>query len=79
MPNNWDKFSIDEQILFLDAANSLIGLYMVKDIVETFNKVNLPLLFNQPGFYNKFCPDIPNYIDIVEKHRINRMKGMINA
>ena len=52
---------------------------MVKDIVETFNKINLPLLFNQPGFYNKFCPDIPNYIDIVEKHRINRMKGMINA
>lgn len=58
---NWDNLEYDEQIMIMDAANRLIGLYMVKDIVETFNKINLPLLFNQPGFYNKFCPDIEDF------------------
>lgn len=65
---NWDNLEYDEQIMIMDAANRLIGLYMVKDIVETFKKINLPLLFDQPGFYNKFCPDTESFKDSIEDY-----------
>lgn len=67
--NNWNQLGYDEQIMIIDAANRLIGLYMVKDIVETFEKINLPLLFNQPSFYNKFCPDTEEFKERIEDYR----------
>lgn len=66
--SNWNHLDPEEQRLITDAANRLIGLYMVKDIVETFEKINLPFLFNQPGFYNQFCPDTEAYREDIEDY-----------
>ncbi len=47
--------------MIVDAANRLMGLYMIKDIVETFNKINLPLLYSQPGFHERLSPDTDSW------------------
>ena len=61
MLNNWNKLEYDEQVMIVDAANRLMGLYMIKDIVKTFNKINLPLLYSQPGFHERFSPDTDSW------------------
>ena len=70
---NWNQLNQDEQILITDAANKLRELYMVKDIVETFEKVGLPLLFDQPGYYGKFCPDTDYYMELIEDYCWEKM------
>lgn len=71
--SNWKKLTYDEQMLMANAANRLIGFYMVKDIIETFDKVNLPLLFNQPGFYDRFCPDTEGFREQIEDYCFEKM------
>ena len=71
--SNWNKLNEDEQLLIIDAANRLKGLYMVKDILAVFDKINLPLLYNYPGYYEKFCPDTEAYLEDIEDYCWDKM------
>ena len=68
MDNKWETFDLQQVEMLENAANSLKrnGYALIDEILDTFERVGLPLIYNAPGFYGKFCADCPARIEDIE-------------
>lgn len=71
--SNWNLLNHEEQSAIISAVNKIKEFQYVTEIMEEFDKLDLPLLYNQPGYYNEFCPDTEEYREYIEDYCWDKM------
>ena len=64
--NNWNQLSIKQVEVIESAVNAIKDEFKIEEIIETFEEIGLPLLYDYPGFYNKFVADTDYNNELIE-------------
>lgn len=74
MPENrWNDLTINEISMVERMANRIKDEYPIDDIMNTFESMGFPLLYDCPGFYNKFLADTAYNQELIEDYCFDQM------
>lgn len=74
MPENrWSELTLNEINIIETAANRIKDEYPINDIISTFESMGFPLLYDCPGFYNKFLADTAYNQELIEDYCLDQM------
>jgi hypothetical protein len=71
--NNWEQFTLEQVWIIEEMINKGKNQEYVNTICDFFEKINLPLLYSYPGFYNIFLADIPYNREMIEDYLFDQM------
>ena len=65
--NNWGQLTVKQVEVIESAANAIKDEFKIEEIIETFEEMGFPLLYDYPGFYGKFVADTDYNNELIEE------------
>lgn len=69
--NNWEKLTLQQIWTIEDLINEskiFTNTSKVEEILDIFERMGYPLLWDKPSFYNQFCADTPYNQELIEDY-----------